>query len=58
MLQYSCLENSMNRGSWIYGSMGHRDSDMTEQIHTHTHTHMAMGYIEVFIKSNEYDMIE
>ena len=44
--------------------MGHRDSDMTEQIHTHTyththtHTHMAMGYIEVFIKSNEYDMIE
>ena len=34
--------------------MGHRDSDMTEQIHTHT----AMGHIEGSIKSNEYDIKE
>ena len=36
--------------------MGHRDSDMTEQIHTHTHT--AMGHVEGSIKSNEYDIKE
>ena len=34
-LQYSCLENSMDRGAW-----GCKESDMIEQLtHTHTHTH-------------------
>ena len=35
-LQYFCLENSMNRGSWratVHGS----ESDMTEWLGTHTH---------------------
>ena len=27
-LQYSCLENSINRGAW----RGHRESDTTEQL--------------------------
>ena len=43
--QYSCLENSINRGAWwatVHG--GHKESDMTERArtraHTHTHTHI------------------
>ena len=29
-LQYSCLENSMNRGAWAgYSPWGHKESDMT-----------------------------
>ena len=40
-LQYSCLENSVDRGAWR--SIVHyvtKESDTTEQItHTHTHTH-------------------
>ena len=30
-LQYSCLENPMNRGVWqAYNPWGHEESDMTE----------------------------
>ena len=30
-LQYSCLENSMDRGTWVgYSSWGHKESDTTE----------------------------
>ena len=30
-LQYSCLENPMDRGAWaVHGPWGHRESDMTE----------------------------
>ena len=42
-LQYSCLENSMDRGAWsntVHGVAG--KSDTTERqtdTHTHTHTH-------------------
>ena len=43
-LQYSCLENSMNRGAW----QDRKELDTTEQLththtyaHTHTHTHMS-----------------
>ena len=32
-LQYSCLENSMDRGAWQA-----QESDTTEHTHTHTHT--------------------
>ena len=32
-LQYSCLENSMDRGTWRFMSMG------CARTHTHTHTH-------------------
>ena len=29
-LQYSCLENSMDRGAWKAKVHGHKESDMTE----------------------------
>ena len=36
-LQYSCLENPMDRGAWwaTYTPWGHKASDMTEQPSTH-----------------------
>ena len=37
LLQYSCLENAMDRGAWratVHG-VGHKESDMTEWL-THT----------------------
>ena len=34
-LQYSCLENPMDRGAWWLQSMGHKESDTTEQLNTH-----------------------
>ena len=50
-LQYSCLENSMDRGAWwatVHGVT--KESDTTEQLtHTHTHTHtqeMVIAYKE------------
>ena len=34
-LQYSCLDNLMDRGAWWgYIPWGHKDSDMTEHAHT------------------------
>ena len=39
-LQYSCLENSTDRGAWraiVHGVA--KESDTTEQL-THTHTHI------------------
>ena len=37
--QYSCLENSMDRGAWWASVQGgHNESDMTDCMHTHTHT--------------------
>ena len=38
-LQYSCLENPVDRGAWRATVHGITESDMTEHIHTHTHTH-------------------
>ena len=40
-LQYSCLENSMDRGGWQATAHGVADSDVTERacVSTHTHTH-------------------
>ena len=32
LLQFSCLENPMDRGAW----RGHKESDTTEQLSTHT----------------------
>ena len=31
-LQYSCLENSMDRGAWQDSPWGHKESDMTERL--------------------------
>ena len=40
-LQYSCLENSVDRGALLgYSPWGCKKSDMTEN--THTYTHMAI----------------
>ena len=50
-LQYSCLKNPMERGSWwatVHGGL--KESDATERLrtrthkctHTHTHTHTCM----------------
>ena len=47
-LQYSCLENSMERGAWWVIVHGVAESDMIEHAshmytHTHTHTHTHRG---------------
>ena len=44
-LQYSCLENSMDRGGWwVTVPWGHKESDSNEQLtHTHTHTNYDPG---------------
>ena len=42
-LQYSYMENPMDRGDWkakVHG--GHKESDTTEN--THTHTHQNQGF--------------
>ena len=36
-LQYSCLENSMDRGAWWATARGIAESDMTEHAYIHTH---------------------
>ena len=38
-LRYSCLENSMDRGSWLAAVHGVQDSLRHNWAHTHTHMH-------------------
>jgi len=45
-LQYSCLENSMERGAWQNTAWGRKESDLTDCTHTHTHTHTLKKYAE------------
>ena len=42
MLQYSCLENSMDRGAWQAMVHGVKESDATEHTHTSTNKHKAI----------------
>ena len=51
-LQYSCLENPMDRGNLASSSpWGHKESEMTEHVHarththTHTHTHTSLSQV-------------
>ena len=38
-LQYSCLENPIDGGTWLgYNPWGHKESDTTERLHSLTHT--------------------
>ena len=38
-LQYSYLEHPMDGGAWLdYSPWGHKESDMTERLHSLTHT--------------------
>ena len=42
-LQYSCLENSLDRGAWWVTVHGVTESDMTERLtHTRTDVHTCM----------------
>ena len=41
-LQYSCLENSMDRGAWQLHSMGLKESNMTEHTHVHIHIYLCI----------------
>ena len=53
LLQYSCLENSMDRGAW-----GCKESDTTEQLtHTHMYTYLY-GSIKNECQSNTRDKRE
>ena len=50
-LQNSCLENSMDRGTWKYSSWGLKESDMTERL---THTWAYYPFILSFILTRIY----
>ena len=43
-LQYSCLENPIDRGAMGYSPWGHKESDTTEQL-THTDSDCASGKV-------------
>ena len=45
-LQYSCLENRMDRGAWRAISMG---SHLRARAHTHTHTHTLLLMVEAAV---------
>ena len=51
-LQYSCLENSMDRRAWQTTVQGvTKELDMTEQlsVHAHVHTHTQTQAIPYFV---------
>ena len=45
LLQYSCLENSTDKGAWRATVLGAAKSDATEHTNTHTHTHVTSASI-------------
>ena len=42
-LQYSCLENSMDRGAWWATDRGIAELDRTECMHAHVLFHFTLG---------------
>ena len=38
-LQYSCLDDPMDRGYWWATVLGPHELDMTERLNRHTHVH-------------------
>ena len=55
-LQYSCLENSMDRGAWWDTIPAVTKSQTWLSTHTHTHTHTCMCILtfSLFITKNVY----
>ena len=60
LLQYSCLENSRDRGAWGLQSMGlQKESDMTEQLNIHTHMHACTTLWEdLVIHASQLSLLE
>ena len=59
-LQYTCLENSMDRGDWWATVQGVAKLDMSEQIKTHTlkvYVDDVLSYIDIPRKSTEKKFI-
>ena len=50
-LQYSCLENSMDRGAWRATVRGVTESDMTERLSKHARKYASLGYILAVLAS-------
>ena len=48
-LQYSCLENSLDRGAWQATVPGFAESDTTE--HVSTHTYKILSFSELLFSS-------
>ena len=61
-LQYSCLANSSGQRSLAgYSLRGHKESDMTEQLHTHPNTHRglhAVHHPELTIQSDPTALLQ
>ena len=53
-LQYSCLENPMDRAVWLpmNSPLGHKDSDMTERL-----THKTMGVFFVVVLFHPWSIL-
>ena len=51
-LQYSCLENSMDRSLVGYRPWGCKESDMTYRARTHTHTQVIAGLYSVSVSQS------
>ena len=50
-LQYSCLENPMDRGAWLATACGitKRQTQLSDShIHTHTHTHTQFQKLKLY----------
>ena len=50
-LQYSCLENSMDRGAWQAGQPGVTKLNMTEHAHTYTLHIVILGWRKSLFRS-------